>query len=365
MKKSLLLPILALLLITACEKEQSITTETQPAKVETEQDLKSVPTPPADVTVEDRSSNDVTICHYSEEDGSWHVIEVNANALPAHLAHGDVQLVDADGDGWVAAENECVPGGDCDDTNAAINPDATEVPGNGLDDDCDPNTLDGCPVIQGLLLVTLPDGSCLYVAPEDQKTGTPQFASDGVEWGGFGTDINNPTNLVNITTPEDALLGFAGAANTAAIVEQLGAGNYAAKVCEELNAYGYDDWYLPALGELKAVYDEHGGTGQNYFNVIIIGVLLSTLTSEPGSRISLMATSSAAVRTAAMRKNSSIPVVGVSGDKPLTIYMSKRRARRHHLPAGFFSARSASGAETKQNGWRLHAAPGIPARRNG
>ena len=31
---------------------------------------------------------------------------------------------------------------DCDDDNAAVNPDADEVPYNGLDDDCDAATLD-------------------------------------------------------------------------------------------------------------------------------------------------------------------------------------------------------------------------------
>ncbi|NNE29631.1 MAG: HYR domain-containing protein, partial [Saprospiraceae bacterium] len=37
---------------------------------------------------------------------------------------------DADGDGWVS---DC----DCDDSDPAVNPDATEVCGNGIDDDCD------------------------------------------------------------------------------------------------------------------------------------------------------------------------------------------------------------------------------------
>ena len=39
--------------------------------------------------------------------------------------------VDADGDGWTDI------GGDCDDTDPAVNPDAEEVCDNGVDDDCD------------------------------------------------------------------------------------------------------------------------------------------------------------------------------------------------------------------------------------
>jgi len=44
-------------------------------------------------------------------------------------------MIDADGDGFFNDE-------DCDDNNADVNPDADEIPYNGLDDDCDPATLD-------------------------------------------------------------------------------------------------------------------------------------------------------------------------------------------------------------------------------
>ncbi|ELR71047.1 hypothetical protein C900_03177 [Fulvivirga imtechensis AK7] len=48
-----------------------------------------------------------------------------------------------------------------------------------------------------------------------------------------------------------------GAANTAALIQAHGDGNYAAKLCDDLNAYGYDDWYLPSRAELDAVFKQN------------------------------------------------------------------------------------------------------------
>ena len=51
------------------------------------------------------------------------------------LLSGCASIDDLDGDTY-DLEN------DCDDTNASINPGETEVPYNGIDDDCNPETLD-------------------------------------------------------------------------------------------------------------------------------------------------------------------------------------------------------------------------------
>ena len=46
-----------------------------------------------------------------------------------------------------------------------------------------------------------------------------------------------------------------GNANTNAIVSNQGAGNYAARLCYDLVAEGYSDWYLPSFYEFEQIYE--------------------------------------------------------------------------------------------------------------
>lgn len=80
----------------------------------------------------------IYVCHYSADDDQWNLINVNENSWADHVLHGDVRLDDQDGDGFVP-NNECGFGsmGDCDDKDSEVYPGATEICGNGIDDDCD------------------------------------------------------------------------------------------------------------------------------------------------------------------------------------------------------------------------------------
>ena len=108
MKKSIFL-IACLFIAIGCSKESSI--------VDLDQNV-----------VQRAPGSTVDVCHKTGS-GNWNIINVNENALAGHIAHGDVALVDNDGDGWVVELNECLPGGDCDDNDPAI------YPGNGCDGD--------------------------------------------------------------------------------------------------------------------------------------------------------------------------------------------------------------------------------------
>ncbi len=94
------------------------------------------------------NGNKVEVCHVTGN-GSVNVLNVSANALASHLAHGDYAPIDwyldLDGDGFgdVLDSTSCFqPGGtsstpgDCDDGDASVNPGAAEVC-DGIDHNCD------------------------------------------------------------------------------------------------------------------------------------------------------------------------------------------------------------------------------------
>ena len=79
-------------------------------------------------------------------------------------------------------------------------------------------------------------GSDLYVHPIDN--------AEYIPWG------DSP--LSTGATSENK-----GGENTRQITEVFGEGEYAAYICDTLKAYGYNDWYLPAIEELNAIYSNY------------------------------------------------------------------------------------------------------------
>lgn len=116
------------------------------------------------------------------------------------------------------------------------------------------------PQIESLLKVVMANGDTIYVSPVNNHP------PNGVGWGGFG-DI---AALKDIKTVAAANSDYNGEANTTKIVDQLksnGGTLYAAKLCADLEAYGFDDWYLPAAGELNAIYQQLGPNGSGQISV--------------------------------------------------------------------------------------------------
>ena len=83
--------------------------------------------------------------------------------------------------------------------------------------------------------------------------------SAGLQWGGYGTTTNADSDTD-------------GAANTTTIVGALGAGTYAAQLCNDLSiAGGYTTgWFLPAKNQLNTLFtnqvDIGGFAGDNYWS---------------------------------------------------------------------------------------------------
>ncbi len=90
--------------------------------------------------------NKVDVCRYNERKGTYSIVSLNTKFVPDRLQPSDV-IIDEDGDGY-AAYNECGvlngDGIDLDDTNPDINPGAVEICGDGIDNNCNGETDEGC-----------------------------------------------------------------------------------------------------------------------------------------------------------------------------------------------------------------------------
>lgn len=93
------------------------------------------------------------------------------------------------------------------------------------------------------------EGGYVFYFDKTLKVGmvcAPTDQSLGITWS------NGPSY---VTTGATGSAVGTGQANTAAIVTVQGAGNYAAKLCDDLVLNGYSDWFLPSIEELHLMYD--------------------------------------------------------------------------------------------------------------
>lgn len=110
------------------------------------------------------------------------------------------------------------------------------------------------PSTEDLKEVLLPNGQLIYWHPTDnlQNSLTRPMGSAYVHLPEAG-----------ITTLQEAIDDLRGESSTALMVETYGNGAYAAKFCQDLVAFGFDDWYLPSYGEIYNIYQAYGAPGAN------------------------------------------------------------------------------------------------------
>jgi len=251
--RKILFTLLVIVLVTACKKETT-NTPAQEAQEASYTALDAKGKVPA---------NKINICHYDAKKDTWTMIRINPSQWERHGLHGDVRLDDPDLDGYVPT-NSCGFGhmGDCNDNDAAIHPLATEIPGNGMDENCNGMADDLLSVGEryqgGTIGYILQTGDPGYDAGQTHGLIiAPLTSPSSAKWGCYETVFTGATaNAIGT-----------GSQNTSDIVNNCSEAGIAARICYDLVVNGYGDWYLPSTDEMLKLYANRAanGLGQDYY----------------------------------------------------------------------------------------------------
>jgi len=113
-------------------------------------------------------------------------------------------------------------------------------------------------------------GIIFYMNPNSDGTGyvaAPSDQSTGAEWGCFGTDLPNVTNVTSDPPIGSGAEIGDGSTNTSNIIVDCPTAP-AALACTQYNGGGFSDWFLPSAGELNEMYLKIGqGAGSPNTNI--------------------------------------------------------------------------------------------------
>ena len=173
---------------------------------------------------------------------------------------GTMQEDSVQPDGYYEAGDLVATSGDCDDSNAAVNPEAAEVCDDGIDNDCngsadciDDTCVDDASCNDADLTYPIVDtnqGFCY-----DNSELLTNCPAEGEAF--YGQDAQYTGNVPNYTdnwdgTVTDNVTGLVWTQNVSSYAMPW---SDASSYCESLTTGGYSDWRLPSVKELWSIRD--------------------------------------------------------------------------------------------------------------